>query len=162
VLFIQVPSSRPHHQRGQIGPKSVLFSLRTLVPDRSSNRVPQILLAFNIVAPGRRIRVLEVGHVNIGSRVQRVDDHLAIDRSGDLDATIGEVRGDARDLPILAAQLGRLSEEIGQFAGIERCLALGACVQQRAAPCSSPPMERRHEFKGFCREDARSGCHRGA
>src|ERR1039457_7171129 len=37
VLFVQVPASRPHEQRCQIGTQLILLSLRTYVPDLSTN-----------------------------------------------------------------------------------------------------------------------------
>ena len=38
--------------------------------------------------PGRRVRVLEVGHEHLRARVEGVDHHLAVDRAGDLDAAV--------------------------------------------------------------------------
>jgi DNA-binding transcriptional LysR family regulator len=38
--------------------------------------------------PSRAERVLEVGHEHLRAGVQRVDDHLALDRAGDLDAAV--------------------------------------------------------------------------
>ena len=48
------------------------------------DRVAQVELALDHVVPGRRVGVLEVGHEPVGARVQRVDDHLAVGRPGDL------------------------------------------------------------------------------
>ncbi len=45
-------------------------------------------VALDLVLPGRRVRVLEVGHEALGARVERVDDQLAVGRAGDLDAAV--------------------------------------------------------------------------
>lgn len=50
-------------------------------------------MAVEIVFPGRRIRILEVGQENIGAAVQSVDEHLAVDATGDLRAMIDMVFG---------------------------------------------------------------------
>src|SRR5580692_6985292 len=98
MLFVEMPSSRPHHQRCRIRASLILLSLRTLIANRSSNRVPQIVLTFDIVAPGGSVRILEVRHKDTGARVQGVDDHLAIDRAGNFHATIEKVFWDRRHL----------------------------------------------------------------
>ena len=67
------------------------------------HRVAQIDLTFKIVLPGGRIGVLEIRHEHVRAGVQRVDDHLAIDRSGDFDAPVEQVRGNRRHLPIRLA-----------------------------------------------------------
>src|SRR5208282_692209 len=119
VLFVEVPSARPYHQRGQIGPKPILFSIRTLVSDGSPNRVAQIVLAFDIVVPGGRIRVLEIGHENTGTRVQRVDDHLAIDRAGNFHATVEEILRNRRHFPLPLADSDRFRQKVRRYAMID-------------------------------------------
>ena len=146
MLFVQVPSARPHHQRRQLGAQLILLSFRTLVPDRSTNRVPQILLSFNIVAPGRRIRVLEIRHENIGARVQRVDDHLAIDRSGNFHAAIQQVLRNRRHLPLALANFGRLRQKIRELAVIDFLLH-GSPPRQQFLP---PRFESSRQFRQEC------------
>ena len=55
------------------------------------DRVDQVHVPLDLVAPGRGVRVLEVGHEALGARVERVDDELAVGRPGDLDAAVGVV-----------------------------------------------------------------------
>ena len=62
--------------------------------------VDQVDLALDHVLPGRSERVLEIGHEDLGPRVERVDHHLALHRAGDLHPPVGEVGGDWRHLPL--------------------------------------------------------------
>ena len=133
MFFVQVPSSRPHKQRCRIRPNLILLSLWTLVPNRSPNRVPQIVLAFNIVIPGRRIRVLEVGHENVGSRVQRVDDHLAIDWPGNFHAAIAQIPRYRSHSPIALPDFSRPRQKVRKLAVID-VLLHGSPPRQQFLP----------------------------
>ena len=91
-----MPSARTDQQRRRLLVQRVL--LRAAVErDRAAHRVAQIELPFDVVRPRRRVRVFEVRHEDVRAGVQRVDDHLAIDRPGDLDAAVDADRaGSAR------------------------------------------------------------------
>ena len=52
-------------------------------------------------------RILEVGHVAVGAGVQRVDDHLRVDRAGDLDAAVEQRRRQVGDAPVAVADVRR-------------------------------------------------------
>ena len=78
----------------------VALALRAGVGDGAVDRVAQVDLAVEVVSPGGRVGVLEIGHEDAGAGVQGVDDHLAVDRPGDLDAAVLQVRGDRRHLPV--------------------------------------------------------------
>ena len=78
------------------------------------------------VAPRRRERVLEVGHEDVRARVERVDHHLALDRTGDLDEPPGEIPRDGRDLPVTVAHFLRLGQEVELLAAIQLALPLRA------------------------------------
>ncbi len=93
----------------------------------------QIELALDHVGPGRRRGVLEIGHEDVGAAVQRIDDHLAIDRSGDLDAAVQNVLRQRRHRPVALTDLRGLRQEIRLLAGIEPLLALDAGRQQLLA-----------------------------
>src|ERR1017187_5215486 len=119
VLLVQVPTARTNQQGGQFLAKFVALAFRTLVRNGSADRVPKIVLALNIVIPGRRIRVLEIGHKNTGARVERIDDHFAIDGTGDFYAAIKEILGNGCHLPIALADAFGLGQEVGKPAAIE-------------------------------------------
>ena len=68
--------------------------------ERSPNRFLQIGLTFDDVLPRRRKRVFKVSHEHFRARIERVDEHLAIDRTGDFDAAVLEVGRRSADLPV--------------------------------------------------------------
>ena len=77
------------------------------------------------VRPGRRVRVLEVGHEDVRAGVERVDHHLALDRAGDLDAAVAQVAGASAHRQS-DSRTSRVScEEVRQLA---RAQASGALV----------------------------------
>ena len=82
-----------------------------------------VALAVDDVLPGRRARVLEVGHEDLRARVERVDHHLAVDRSRDLDAAVDEIRRRRRDAEVLR-RAGELTRPALAPPG-EQPLALG-------------------------------------
>ncbi len=124
VLLGQVPAARAHEQRRRVVDQLVVAAVGALVGDRALDRVDQVHVALDLVAPGRRVRVLEVGHEALRAAVERVDDELAVGRAGDLDAAVLVVRPRRRDLPVAVADLARLVEEAA------RGTALGARLQQ--------------------------------
>ena len=84
MLFVHVPATRPRDQGGGFLVQPV--SLSTLFQtDGAADSIFQVDVALDLIRPGRRIRVFEVGHVAVGAGVERVDDHLALDWTGDLD-----------------------------------------------------------------------------
>src|SRR5690348_7886615 len=78
---------------------SASLPFRAGIADGASNGIVLIALAANAVIPGGRVGVFEVRHEAARAAVQRVDDHLAIDRPGDLDAAVAKVGRDGRDSP---------------------------------------------------------------
>ena len=110
-----------------------MLPLEARVLDRAADGIAQIDLPFDRPAPRRRVRILEISHVHLRARVERVDHHLAIDRPGDFDAPIDQVARDRRDAPFGLAHVGRVLEELRERTGIEIGLALSAVIQQVAA-----------------------------
>ena len=88
MLFDQVPAARAHQQGRQVFAELIVLALRVCETDRADDGVAEIDLAFEIVVPSRRMGVLKVGHEDTRARVKSVDDHLAVDRAGDLDAAV--------------------------------------------------------------------------
>ena len=118
VPLLEVPAARPHEQHRRIVAERVLL-LAGVERDRPLERVGQVALAVDAVEPGRRVRVLEVGHEHPCARVERVDHHLAVDRARDLDAPVGDLVGRRRNAPVAGPDLGRLGQEVGQLAAVE-------------------------------------------
>ena len=118
VLLEQVPAARAHEQRRDLVAQPVLAPVVAGELDRARDRVGEVDLALDDVAPRRRERVLEVGHEAARARVERVDDHLAVDGPGDLDAAVAAGRrGGGGDLPVALADLARLGQEVERLAG---------------------------------------------
>ena len=115
--------ARPNEERRRAIAELVgLAGFGRHVADGVPNGIHQVDVALEKVVPGRRGGVLEVGHEDVGARVEGVDDHLAVDRPGDLDATVGEIGGQRRHGPRALAHLARLGKEGRTLAAIERLL----------------------------------------
>src|SRR5690606_22414385 len=96
---------------------------------------------------------LEVGHEDLRARVERVDDHLAIDGAGDLDPTIQQVRRNGSDAPFRLSDLLRLGQEVGQLTGVVARLALGACAKELEAPRVEAAMQLGKEVQSLPGQD---------
>ena len=99
VLLHQVPSARTHQQHRRLFVELVLLAVRILELDLPPYGIAQVRLPVHRIAPGGRIRILEVGHEHGRAGVQRVDDHLAVHRSRNFDAAVQECRWNGRNGP---------------------------------------------------------------
>ena len=123
MLFVQVPTARADQQRRDLLVQAVALAFRAVEGDGAADGIAQIDLAVEVVGPGGRVGILEIGHEDAGAGVERVDDHLAVHGAGDLDAAVQEVLGDGRDSPFFLADGGGLGEEVRQCAGVDFFLA---------------------------------------
>ena len=105
--------------------------------DRAAHGVGQVALAVDDVLPGRRERVLEVGHEDLRARVERVDHHLAVDGPGDLDPAVEEVGRSRRHAPVRTRGRHAFRQEVGEHAGVELGLTLAATLQELEPPSGS-------------------------
>ena len=149
----EVPSPRADHERGGPLAEAVVPAGGVDEGDRSGHGVAQVDLARQDVVPGGGGGVLEIGHEHVGARVEGVDDHLAIDGAGDLDATILEIGGEGADRPVGLADRAGVGEEIGADPGIEAVLPLRASGEQVENPVAKAPSELGHELRGLGRQD---------
>ena len=147
VLLGQVPAARAHEQRRRVVDQLVVAAVGAVVGDRALDRVDQVQVALDLVAPGRRVRVLEVGHEALGAAVQSVDDELAVGRPGDLGAAVLVVRPRRRDLPVAVADVLGLLQEAGRRA------ALAARLQQLGTPCPEALLQLADERQRVVGED---------
>mmetsp|Transcript_13779 Transcript_13779/g.32783 ORF Transcript_13779/g.32783 Transcript_13779/m.32783 type:complete len:330 (+) Transcript_13779:681-1670(+) len=102
VRLVQMPAAGPDEEDGRVPVLLGGVDLAVLgvgVGDGAPDGVAEVALPLGQVAPRRRGGVLEVGHVHVGSGVEAVDDHLAVDGSRNLDAAVLKVGGDRRALP---------------------------------------------------------------
>ncbi len=154
VLLEEVPAARPHDEdRGLLVQPVLLAGLGGAVVDRPVDGVAEVPLPFDAVRPRRRVRVLEVGEEDARPRVEGVDDHLPVDRSGDLDTPVLEPRRNRRDLPVALPDLLRLREEVGEDAGVDPLLGLDAAREELLAARAERPLERGDEAERLGRQD---------
>jgi hypothetical protein len=155
VLLDQMPSARPHEQRGDAVAQPVRPSVRRLVGDRPAHGRLHVGLTLHDVLPQRRVRVLEVGHEDARAGVERVDDHLAVDGAGDLDAAILQVVGRGRDRPVTLADRTGVGKKVRPRPGAQRVLAPSPGLQQLAPARLEATREVGDERERVGREDAR-------
>src|SRR6185295_13225536 len=127
-------AARSDEQHCNLWVQAVLLAFRTPVVGYPADCITQVHLTAHQIVPGRRERILAVGHEHLRTRVQGVDDHLAIRRSGDLYAAIEEIWRDGRDAPVGFADRAGLGEEIRQLARIQRTLPAFSSREQLMDP----------------------------
>jgi hypothetical protein len=143
VLLEQVPAARPHEQRRDLSFRRYSLALGRGEADGPGDGVAQVDLALDEVVPGRGHRVLEVRHEDPRAGVQGVDDHLAVDRPGDLDAA---VRRSAGISPTASRRRGSPPSRAGSRASCRVDLGLarpcGARAAHRPGPKRAPARQR--------------------
>lgn len=95
----EVPSARPDDVRRRA--KAELVPLTLLLVDVGDGPlcgVDQVDLSEDEVFPGKKSGVLDVGHKVACARVERVEDHFAVDGAGDVHTAIEEVLGSGVEL----------------------------------------------------------------
>ena len=125
-----MPASGPDEECCGFGVQRVLAPVRVLEGDRAAHGIVEVPLTVDDVAPGRRRRVLQIGHEHLGPGVEGVDDHLAIAGAGDLDPAIEKVGGCRGNLPVRVPDRLRLSQELEIGPRIDGSLALLASMQE--------------------------------
>src|SRR6266540_4432451 len=154
VFLDEVPAARAHDERRDLVVQAVRLALGAREVDRPLDRVDEVGVARDHVLPGRRVRVLEVGHEHGRAGVERVDDHLAVRRSGDLDLADLEILRDGRDLPVGGADVRGLGQEVEGATALEDRPPLLARAEERVAPRSELTLQRLDERERVAREDA--------
>src|SRR5262249_15216579 len=130
VLLDEVPAARTHEQSRDLLVEPVLLAIWIRETDLAADSVIQVDLPLHAVLPGGRVGVLKVGHEDPRARVERVNDHLAIYRAGDLHATVLQIGWDRRDSPCVLADLASLRQEVVARASVERNLPVYAPLEQ--------------------------------
>ena len=130
VLFVQMPAAGTDQKGGRVLVQAVLLALGALILDDTADGVADVELPLDGGVPGRRVSILEIGHEHLRARVERVDDHLAIDGPGDLDAAVQQIRRNRRDFPVALADVLVSSRKSGSQPASSR-----ACTS-RAGPAA--------------------------
>jgi hypothetical protein len=113
----------------------------------------QVLLALDHVGPGGRRGILAIRHEHVGAAVERVDDHLAVDGPGDLDAAVEDVLGQRRHLPVARPHGGGLGQEVRRPAAVELRLDLLAAGQQLEPAAVESTLQLGEEIERSAAED---------
>ena len=150
----QMPTARAHDQRRCTLVEPVRLAVGILERELTADGVDQVALPCYDVLPCGRQRILEVGHETARTRVERIDHHLALDRTGDLDAAVLEIARRGRDSPLALADARRGLEKPRRCAGIELALPLSARTEERLARGVELPVETRDKRERVVREDA--------
>ena len=140
VALLEMPAARSDEQHGDLVVQRVLL-LTGVERDRPLERVSEVPLTLDAVLPGRRVRVLEVGHEDPRPRVEGVDDHLAVDRARDLDAPVGDLLGGRGDPPVAGPHAGGRREEVGKLAACEPFEPLRTTREDLAPPPAELALE---------------------
>src|SRR5262245_24156120 len=131
VALDEMETPRADHQSGQRRFQLVpLAGFGRYIRNRAPDGVHQVRLAADDVGPARRSGVLEIGHVDLRTGIQRVDDHLAVDRAGDFDAAVLQVAGRGSDVPVGGADRSSLAQKIRASALIEAPLYRTAAFEE--------------------------------
>ena len=117
--------------------------------------VLEVGLALDHVGEHGRGGVLEIRHEHLGAGIQRVDDHLAVDGSGDLDPPVEEVGGDRGDRPVAVANSLGLRQEMRQLAGVEQFLPRRSPREQLTAAAVETTVQVGEESERLGRKDFR-------
>ena len=88
VFFRQVQTTNATYQQSRIRFELINFTRFVGVANGAIDRIAQVDLPVDNFAPLRSQRIFKISHKDFDVRVQRVDDHLALNRSGNLYAAI--------------------------------------------------------------------------
>ena len=154
MFFIEMPAAWAHEENGVLRVEGIRLAFRAVERDGFVEGVGEVSLAFHLIFPGGGVGVFKVGHEDIGTAVEGVDNHLAIAGAGDFDAAIGDVGGDGGDGPVGTADTGRTGQEVRQFALCGAGLAFDARGEELLAAGFELVVQEGEEVDGF-------GCENG-
>ena len=149
----EVPATGADEQGRADVVQAVDATVRIRVLDRPRDRIDQVDLTLDHVAPARRVGVLEVRHEDVGARIERVDHHLPLGRPGQLDPPTLEVLGRRRDGPVALADRAGRGQEVQTLARVERRLALDPTLEERRARRTQLSLEQRDKGERGWRQD---------
>ena len=88
-----------------------------------------------------------VRHEHPRSTIERVDDHLLIDGSGDLHTTIEQIPRQRRNVPFGHADIAGLWQEVRPLACVQSLETRGSVTQQIFSPRPELTLQNGHKFK---------------
>lgn len=101
-----------------------------------------------------KAHTLKVSHVGVHIRVQRIDNHLAVGRAGDLNAAVDQAGSRAGALPgVIVADVLGLGQEVGQVAAVDLGLLVDTALQESLAGRVEGAVQDGEEGAGVLGED---------
>src|SRR6185312_10035839 len=94
-----MPPSRTDKENRSFLIELVCFPFRTDEGDAAFYGIAYIDLTLDGSFPRRSMRVFKVGHEHLCARIERIDDHLPVNWTRDLDASLLKVRRYRSDCP---------------------------------------------------------------
>ena len=122
VAFHQVPAAGADQQHGSLFIQAIDLTFGAGEADFAANGIAHIALSIDHVFAGGRTRILEIGHKHGGTRVQGVDDHLAVGGAGDFGAAILQIGRDGRDGPFRLPDVSGFGQKVGKCTGVDGSL----------------------------------------
>ncbi len=153
VALDEMPAAGPDHESREAVIEAVGLAFGAIERELATDGRPKGRLAADDVVPGRRERVLEVGHEDASARIEGVDHHLRLGRTRDFDPPIVEVRRRGRDGPFGPADIRSRDREVRQDAGVELLLPLSTSLEKRHALAPEPALQVGDEGEGFRGQD---------
>ena len=90
--------------------------------DGAGHSIHEIDLPLDHRLPGGRQAVLEISHVALHRRIQRIDHRFTLHRTGDLDASILQIGRHAANRPAPIANVLGIGQKVGSHSPVEQCL----------------------------------------
>jgi hypothetical protein len=135
VLLDKVPAARANDQDCGFCAQSVALAAEGIAElEPPFPAIHEVRLALDVIGEGRRVGVLEISHENVSAGIERVYNHLAVDRTGYLDPAVNEVGRDRRNSPFLVADMPGLRQDIRKHSGVILLLRQNPVGQQSLPP----------------------------
>src|SRR5580765_1987970 len=100
MFLIQMPATWTYHQHSSLLVQLVDFALWTGIGNRTSDGIAHIDLPLDSTFPGRCMCIFKVCHEDLRPRIERVNDHFAVNRTSDLDTAVLKVSRQGSNRPI--------------------------------------------------------------
>src|SRR5690606_3968989 len=154
VALLQVPPPWPDDQRRHTLVQAIDPPIGTRVLERPPHGILDVCLAAHHVRPVRRKCILQVHHEDPGTGVERVDHHLAVRRTRDLDTSVLKVRRRWCHLPRPSPRLRPITRAVREPARRSLRPTLPAAREERTPPILELPVQRAHEIQRLRRQYA--------
>ncbi|KAI6775412.1 hypothetical protein HG530_002170 [Fusarium avenaceum] len=157
VLLLQVPATGTDNKGRKLAVSAELVLFRALLEvNLTTVGVVEVDLTVDHVIPSRGAGrlTLEIGHVSIDIRVERVHNHLPVSGAGDLNTAVHQTRSRSGTFPcgVLADVLG-LREEVRKNTAVKLSLASLATLKEDLTALVERAVQEGEKGEGLGGED---------